>query len=58
MPAITEMLHALSAREQTDVIGKILLAHAKEIEFLYSLHGRRTNVEFLTSQLLKERAAS
>ena len=58
MPAISEMLHALSARERTDVIGKILLAHAKEIESLYSLHGRRTNIEFLTSQLLKERNPS
>jgi hypothetical protein len=58
MPAISEMLNTLSVKEQTDVIGKILLAHAKEIENLYAFHGRRTNVEFLTSQLLKERTAS
>jgi hypothetical protein len=58
MPAISEMLHALSVKEQTDVIGKILIEHAKEIANLYALHGRRTNVEFLTSQLLKERKQS
>jgi hypothetical protein len=58
MPAISEMLNTLSVKERTDVIGRVLLAHAKEIENLYSLHGRRTNLEFLTSQLLKERKRS
>ena len=52
------MLDTLGVKERTDVIGKILIEHAKEIANLYALHGRRTNVEFTTSQLLKERKQS
>jgi hypothetical protein len=58
MPAISEMLNTLSVKERTDVIGKILIEHAKEIANLYAFHGRRTNIEFTTSQLLKERNPS
>jgi hypothetical protein len=39
-----------------DAIGKILMAHAKEMSVLWSLHGRTTNIEFETYRLLKGRS--
>jgi hypothetical protein len=55
MPRITDLLEAAKDKPD-DAIGKILMAHAKEMALLWSLHGRTTNIEFLTYQLLKERS--
>jgi hypothetical protein len=55
MPSITEeMIETVAAKKQADAIGKILLAHAREISKLFEMQGRRTNIEFMTAQALKQ----
>jgi|HubBroStandDraft_2_1064218.scaffolds.fasta_scaffold1775333_2 hypothetical protein len=54
MPRITDLLEAAKDKPD-DAIGKILMAHPN-VALLWSLHGRTTNIEFLTYQLLKERS--
>jgi hypothetical protein len=55
MPRIQDAIEAATDRDSDDALSKILVAHAREIEKLFSLHGRRTNIEFVTNQLLKDR---
>ena len=56
MPSISEeLVETVAAKKRADVIGKILFEHAKELERLSELHGRRTNIAFLTKQMLDER---
>ena len=55
MARITEALDAAKTKLDADATGKILLEHSREIVRLFALHGVRSNIEFQTAQLLKER---